>query len=108
MIRHCVMLNLAAGYDPSQLSDVMAGLRDVAEQLSGCSGFVCGPNRDFEAKSPDYPYGFTLDFKDASALRQYAENPQHKALGTRLVRLCTGGAAGILVFDLELQERSTQ
>ncbi|WP_160116505.1 Dabb family protein [Ruegeria sp. AU67] len=108
MIRHCVMLNLAAGYDPSQLLDVMARLKDVAEKLPGCSGFVCGPNRDFEAKSPDYAYGFTLDFENASALRQYAENPQHQELGARLVQLCTGGAAGILVFDLDAQERSAQ
>lgn len=101
MIRHCVMLKLRPEVDRVELDAVFAGLDTLVQRLEGCGGFICGPNRDFEDKSPDFPYGFTLDAQDQAALMRYAEHPEHKALGARLVQLCTGGAAGIMVFDIE-------
>ncbi|MEL6452430.1 MAG: Dabb family protein [Pseudomonadota bacterium] len=101
MIRHCVMLRLSSAVDEAELSDIMKGLSDLVADLAGCSDFVCGPNRDFENKSPDHGYGFTLDAVDAPTLARYAEDPRHKELGARLVALCEGGARGIVVYDLE-------
>jgi hypothetical protein len=69
--------------------------------LPGFASFTHGPNRDFEAKSPDHPYGFICTFADADALGTYAVHPDHQALGGRLVALC-GGADGIMVIDLEV------
>jgi hypothetical protein len=51
MIRHCVMLRLAAKADRAVLDRVMLGLADLVERLEGCSGFFAGPNRDYEGKS---------------------------------------------------------
>ena len=99
MIRHCVMLQLPERYDRSELTSVMNGLAMVAERLDGCSGFVAGENRDYEDKSPEYPYGFTIDFDNATALSGYAKDPEHRALGQRLVTLCEG-AERITVFDI--------
>lgn len=104
MIRHCVMLRLKSDHDASELAAVMAGLGHVADRLSGCGGFVSGPNRDFEAKSPDYPYGFTLDFSSAADLHHYANDETHRQLGARLVAMCVDGAEGIMVFDLEMSD----
>lgn len=101
MIRHCVYLRLRADADASELTDVMEGLGDLSGRLPGASGFFHGPNRDYELKSPDYPHGFTIDFTDQAALANYAQNPEHRALGARLVALCEGGADGIIVYDLE-------
>ncbi|KIC39978.1 hypothetical protein RA27_16925 [Ruegeria sp. ANG-R] len=101
MIRHCVMLRLRPDHDPAELAAVMHGLDQVAARLPGCSAFVHGRNRDFEAKSPDHPYGFTLDFTSEPDLQRYAADDAHRRLGARLVALCVGGADGILVFDLE-------
>ncbi|MGR3635827.1 MAG: Dabb family protein [Shimia sp.] len=101
MIRHVVMLNLRP-HVQAPLGVVMGKLADLVEQLEGCDNFVFGPNRDFEQKSPDYPYGFMFDAADAGSLAAYAEHPDHKALGARLVAMCNGGAKGIMVYDLEI------
>lgn len=103
MIRHCVMLHLRPDHDPAELAAVMQGLGDVANRLPGCGGFVHGPNRDFEGKTPHHPYGFTLDFNSAADLHRYAGDEAHQKLGARLVALCAGGADGIRVYDLERQ-----
>ena len=102
MIRHCVMLRLAVDVQSKELRDVMQGLAELVARLDGCSGFWAGENRDLEGKSPDYPYGFTLDARDAAALAAYADHADHKALGARLVAMCKGGGDGILVFDIEV------
>ena len=102
MIRHCVMLRLRPGVEETALPAAVAGLADLVARLDGCSGFCAGSNRDFERKSPDFAYGFKLDARDAVALAAYAAHPEHKALGTRLVDLCEGGADGIVVYDLEI------
>lgn len=101
MIRHCVFMALRDDADPNELADILIGLAAVAERLPGASGFVSGPNCDFEDKTPDFPLGFTLDFTDQTALETYACDPEHQALGARLVAQCKGGAEGITVFDLD-------
>lgn len=101
MIRHCVMLRLRAKADRAELDKVMHGLADLVERLDGCSGFCAGPNRDFEGKTPGFAYGFTLDAATAEALAAYAVDPEHMALGARLVDLCEGGGDGIRVYDIE-------
>ena len=99
MIQHIVLLKLRPDHDADELQQVMAGL--AALDLPGFEGFSHGPNRDFENKTPEYPYGFIGSFADAGALATYAADPAHQALGARLVALCTGGAEGILVADLD-------
>jgi len=102
MIRHCVMLNLRENAQASELGAVMQGLDDLVDRLADCSGFCAGPNRDYELKSADFDYGFTLDASSPKALAAYAGHPEHQALGARLVALCKGGADGIVVFDIEV------
>ncbi len=102
MILHAVFLNLAPGHDPAELSAVMAGLAALAGRIEGFAGFDHGPNIDAEGRSPDHPHGFVCRFDDRAALDRYAADPRHRALGARLVALCTGGAAGIVVYDLDV------
>lgn len=101
MIRHCVFLRLSPKADTAELDKIMLDLEDLVRRLEGCSGFRAGPNRDYENKTPEYPYGFTLDAENAEALAAYAVDPEHQELGGRLVDLCEGGGGGILVFDIE-------
>ncbi|WP_299588946.1 Dabb family protein [uncultured Tateyamaria sp.] len=101
MIRHCVMLQLAADADRAVLDRVMLDLADLVERLEGCGGFCAGPNRDYEGKTPGFVYGFTFDADSPAALAAYAVHPDHVALGAELVALCVGGGAGIRVYDIE-------
>ena len=104
MIRHCVFLNLRADHSAAELALVYDGLETLCAHLPNTSAFVAGPNRDFEKTSQDYASGFTIDFRDADALRVYAQNPVHRALGSRLVAQCSGGGDGIVVFDLDISD----
>ena len=101
MIQHMVFLSLQPDADQAELADVMSGLSELMQVFEGFLGFSHGPNRDFEGKSAEAPYGFICSFEDAEAVERYAVNPQHKALGARLVALC-GGADRIKVYDLEI------
>ena len=96
-----VLLRLPEGHDAHELAAVMAGLSALRERVEGFQGFEHGPNRDVEGKLPDHPYGFLATFEDAEALADYADHPDHRALGARLVALC-GGAEGILVADFDV------
>ena len=108
MIRHCVMLRLRDDHDPVALRDVIANLQRLTDQLDNCDGFYAGANRDYEGKSPGYRFGFTVDFASPEALSVYSQDPRHQALGSQLVSLCTGGANGIAVYDLEIAEKGAR
>ncbi|NDR55907.1 Dabb family protein [Aliiruegeria sabulilitoris] len=102
MIRHCVMLGLRDGFDAEELEAVLDGLEGLVQRMPGSHRFAAGPNRDFENKTAGFPHGFTIDFDSRAALSAYAEHPEHRTLGARLVALC-GGAERIAVFDLEIR-----
>ncbi len=102
MIRHCVMLRLPDDFDRDELEAIVLGLADLVRRLPGAHGFTPGPNRDFENKTADFPFGLTIDFDDPDALSRYAAHPDHVALGARLVAMCDGGSDGISVFDIEV------
>ena len=99
MILHTVLCALSANHDPAELRRVMDGLAGL--QVDGFTDFHHGPNIDAEGKTPGYPYGFVCTFTDRAALHRYATDPNHHALGARLVALCDGGGAGILVSDIQ-------
>lgn len=102
MILHIVMLSLKSNVQPSDLQEVMLGLDALRQQVTGFQAFQHGPNSDFEVKSPDYPYGFICTFADRGSLQTYADHPEHKLLGARLVAMCDAGADGIWVADIEV------
>ena len=102
MIQHIVMLALADDVQPAVLQDVMTGLAELRPNIPGFESFVHGPNLDFEEKSQDYPYGFVCTFADKGALQLYADHPDHKLLGARLVAMCQHGGDGIWVADIEV------
>jgi len=101
MIEHIVMLKLTTNHDAQELAAVMTGLADLMTRLPGAGRFVLGPNRNYENLSPGFSAGFIGSFETPAALANYAEHPDHKSLATRLVALCEGRVAGIMVFDLD-------
>ena len=102
MIKHIVLLDLPAAYDQKELQSIMGGLEDLRAKLDGFTGFAHGPNLDFEGMSPRSSYGFICDFQTEVTSRAYIIDPDHSALGARLVALCNGGVNGITVVDLDL------
>jgi len=101
VILHCVFCGFHADAAPEERAAVIAALAEFARSLDGVLGFDAGPNRDFEKTSPAFSDGFVIRFADRAALERYASHPTHRDLGAWLCALCNGGAAGIMVFDLD-------
>ncbi len=102
MIRHIVMLDLPDGHDSDELSAIMTGLDTLRTKVPGFIHFEHGPNRDFEGLSKNRSYGFVCTFDNETASKAYLVDPDHQALGKRLVTLCSGGVEGLTVIDLEV------
>ncbi|MBL6928938.1 MAG: Dabb family protein [Rhodospirillales bacterium] len=101
MIKHCVFLSLADPDDAGVLDEPMRLLEGLAASLPGMLDFSHGPNRDFEAKTPDHQYGFVATFSDRAAHLAYEQHPDHQQAGALLIAACKNGYEGILVADLE-------
>ena len=102
MIRHIVLLDLPSGFDQVELAEIMERLDALRGTISGFAHFEHGVNRDFESMSKDCTYGFICHFADKDSAHRYLVDPDHKALGQRLVSLCRDGVQGIKVIDMEL------
>lgn len=102
MILHCVFCDFHSDSTLSAQQNVLSRLADFSRTLEGVMGFDHGINRDFENKSAAYDQGFIIRFADRAALDAYAQHPTHQALGAELCALCTGGADGIIVYDLDV------
>jgi antibiotic biosynthesis monooxygenase (ABM) superfamily enzyme len=101
MIEHIVVCRLRRDHDPGDYAAVIAGLAALVARLPGARRFAAGPNRDVERRSAGFDAGFVIAFDDLAALAAYAGHPDHRALAARLVALCDGGVAGVMVFDLD-------
>lgn len=103
MIRHIVALRFRAEVSEEQKAGFYAALQALSGQLSGILEF-----RSFANVSPEEPvvHGFRdlfwIDFQNAAARDAYLVDPDHQAIGARLVAAAEGGVDGILVLDVEL------
>lgn len=102
MVRHIVLTRCAPGTSADTIGEIYAGLRAVSERLPGATNFTGGPSNSPEDLERGYTHGFSIDFDDHAALRAYADDPEHRALGARLVEAADGGIDGLLVVDLEV------
>ncbi|TWI86005.1 stress responsive alpha/beta barrel protein [Roseibium hamelinense] len=103
MIKHCVFLSLADPADLSVLDEPMQLLESLGQSVPGMIGFVHGPNKDFENKTPNHQYGFVCTFNDREAHLAYEKHPVHQKAGGMLIAACAGGYEGILVADIEAE-----
>ncbi|MEM9249026.1 MAG: Dabb family protein [Pseudomonadota bacterium] len=102
MLAHCVFCNFADAHSAEARLAVLRELGTLIEEIDGMISYHYGPNLDFEAKTPEHQEGFIVMFEDRAAHLRYEAHPRHVALGGQLVKMCVGGADGILVYDLDL------
>ena len=103
MIRHIVLIRPSprpAGESRSRRSRPCS--RHLQARLDGFLAYHGGPDVNFEGLDRGYRHGHVLDFADQSARMRYHDDPEHKALGARLVAAADGGVDGLLVVDFEL------
>ena len=99
MIRHMVHLRFGALVTAAEKAALYAGLAALRGHLHGILDFQHRPNL-----SPETPvvHGFSdmfwFDISDVASRDAYLADPDHQALGARLVA-AVGGIEGILVCD---------
>ena len=104
MLAHCVFLKVSPSHDTADTEAVLKALGDLKAEIDGLLSYEYGPNRDFENKTGDYPYGFVVMFRDRDAHLAYERHPKHVELGSRLVAMCEGGADGIAGYDSDCMQ----
>ena len=102
MIRHIVLTRFVFVFIESSISEIYSGLAAVADRLPGASGFVGGRSDSPEQIERGYRHAFSIDFESWDALRDYADDPEHRALGAQLVANAIDGRDGLLVVDLDV------
>ena len=102
MIRHIVLTRFKPEVKEETVREIYAGLAALSEKLPGAIDFKGGRSESPEQMERGYMHGFVIDFDSWDALKNYADNEAHKALGAQLVNNATGGIDGILVLDLDV------
>jgi hypothetical protein len=102
MIRHIVLTKFKAETAEEKIAEIYAGLSDLADKLPGAHSFTGGRSESPEQIERGYMHGFVIDFDSWDALKNYADDPEHQALGGQLVANAIGGMNGILVLDLDV------
>lgn len=100
MIRHIVLTKFKLDTKEEKIAEIYAALSALAEALPGAQDFTGGRSESPEQIERGYMHGFVIDFDSWDALKNYADNPDHQALGAQLVEHAVGGIDGILVLDL--------
>ncbi len=101
MVRHCVLLRFAAAVSHGDKDAIFQRLASLQSAVPGFERIVYGANSSVEALSQGFDDGFVIDFVDAAARDSYLVHPDHKSAGAALVAMLDGGAAGLVVFDLD-------
>lgn len=103
MIRHCVFIRFRDDVPASERQACYDDLAKLCKRLPGALAFTSGANVSPEAgMDKGYTEGFILDFTDAEARDAYLIDPEHQAIGGRIVSSAVGGPDGVFVFDLEV------
>lgn len=103
MIRHIVSLRFRAGTPQAVKDGLYADLVALGGHIAGILDF-----RSFRNVSVETPLVrgfedvFWFDFRDAAVRDTYLADPQHQAVGARIVAELEGGAEGVYVCDIEL------
>lgn len=102
MIRHIVLTRFKPEMTEDEIADIHAGLSALTTRLPSARGFTGGRSASPERIERGYMHGFVIDFDSWEDLKAYADHPEHRALGARIVENAVGGIAGVLVLDLDV------
>ena len=102
MIRHIVLTKFKPETSEETIKGIYDGLADLADSLDGAANFTGGRSQSPEQIERGYMHGFVIDFDDWDALKNYADNEDHKKLGGQLVANAVDGIGGILVLDIDV------
>lgn len=103
MIRHCVFVQFKSEVSSAQRKALFGQIESLQSRLAGLLVVHIGQNVSPETgMDKGFSDGFMIDFKTAHDRDAYLLDAEHQAIGAQLVDSAVGGAAGILVYDMEV------
>jgi hypothetical protein len=100
MIRHLVALRFRAGTPEADKAALMRDLAGLSGRIDGILDFQVRANVSVEdAMVRGFRDLFWFDFRDEATRDAYLADPEHRAIGARLVAALEGGADGVFVCD---------
>ncbi len=103
MIRHLVALRFKPGTSDATKQALYADLADLDARIDGIIDFQSRANVSVEDEMVrGFRDLFWFDFRDTAVRNTYLVDPEHKAIGARLVAELEGGPAGVFVADFEV------
>lgn len=100
-IHHCVFMRFRSDTPAAAREKIHADLLALQSKVDGMLGVTISANVSPEPLGGGFNDGFIVRFRDAAARDAYLVHPDHVALGGAIIAQLEGGAAGILVYDLE-------
>lgn len=103
MIRHIVALRFKPETTETKKQALFADLAALGRHIDGILDF-----KSFQNVSVETPLVrgfrdlFWFDFRDVSVRDAYLVDPEHQAVGARIVAALEGGADGVFVADVEI------
>ncbi len=105
MIRHCVFIHFRSEVSKSQRDALFDQIVALQARLEGMAAVQLGKNVSPEVgMDKGFADGFMIDFNSREDRDAYLIDAEHQAIGARLVESAVGGAAGILVYDMEIPD----
>lgn len=103
MIRHLVHLRFRSDVSRGEKEKLYADLAGLSGHIDGILDFQHRINVSVETPLVrDFLDMFWFDFRDAGVRDIYLEDPEHQAIGARIVEQLEGGADGVFVCDVEV------
>lgn len=103
MIRHIVLVRYRGHVPSHEREAIVAALAGLRDRVPGMLSIAGGSNVSVEPHvRHGFDDGFVIDFADEAARDAYLTDPEHQAIGARIVAATEGGAGGVVVFDIEL------
>ncbi len=102
MIRHIVLTKFRDDVPEEQIAGIYDGLAALVDTLPGARRFTGGRSTSPEEIERGYLHAFTIDFASWDDLKTYADHPDHRALGSKIVERAEGGVDGLIVLDIEV------
>ena len=100
MIVHSVFLRFKSAVATAEKQAIYEAIADLQAKIAGIVSVTSGQNVSPEGLNGGFLDGFIVTFESVEARDAYLVDPDHVAVGDRIVALTDGGLAGILVFDM--------
>ncbi len=103
MIRHFVLLRFRDDVSDATKAGLYADLKALANHIKGIVDFHAGPNISVETPMiRGFNDAFWFDFADEAVRDAYLVDPDHQAIGGRIVAETIDGPEGVIVVDMKV------